>query len=240
MLDISQQNLIPFINLALTAIYQYWSTNEDDPVLWDFMLKREAYKVQWGMIDVSLQTAYPVYEVKAFHCGKMPVEKKFKEGCCLDNSCNCMKPLPECKCGCIDIDICWCDCDDWCGEMTLVKKSAKWKLCWDSYQIVWWPCWFWWFWWQIIKVNLDKERCNCDADGLWVEYYSWFNKIKCMDNKFPLPDTFMFAFLYILQSLLLMRTDPEESAIMYNRFLSQMKVLRKFQWNTLYSITYGK
>lgn len=236
-IDISQQNVLPIVNLALEEIYLY--SQDWDPVLWDFMLKRESFMVTPWFISESLQTSYPIYEIKNFFCWTMPWDIDFKAGCCVEDSCNCFKALPECKCGCETIDYCWCSCSNPDEPLNLLEKSAKSKLPENSYQIISWPCNFWWFWWQIIKVNIWSEWCKCGADWLRVEYYSWFNELKCLTNKFPLPRQFMLAFLHIFQSLLLMRTDPEESAIMYNRFINKMKTLRSFKWNTLYSIEYG-
>lgn len=237
LIDISQQSILPIVEMALREIYTF--SKDWDPVLWEFMLKRESFQIWNWAIKESLQTKYPIMEINNFYCWKIPVEINFKtwECDCIDAWCNCPVPLPECKCGCISLEICGCEADCW--PLDLTRRSAKWKLCWDDYQVVWWECDFWWFWWHIVRVSLDSARCKCWWDWLWLEYYAGINPINCLSNKFPLPRSFTLAFLHIFQSLLVMKTDPELSAIMYQRFVAKMKTLSSFEWNTLYSIKYG-
>lgn len=237
LLEIPISNFFPIMNMALSEIYTF--SIDWDAMLWDFMLKREAFSVSSWWIDETLQTKYPILQVHSFYCGKLPVEKRFEANKtnCSCSTCNCLSPLPDCSCWCESID--YCPCDNKCWSLDLVPTSSKWLLCDNHYQIVWGECWFGWFWWQMLRVKVGKEYCKCWWDGLWVEYYGWFNPVKCLDNDFPLPRHFMFAFMYIFQSLLVLKSDPEMSAIMYQRYINKIKSLASFEWNTLYSIKYG-
>lgn len=209
------------INTGLANIY--FQDEWRNAKLFSRQVRREAFP---SALPLKIQTKYPILWIEWIYCAKMPEPDWF-----MKYPCDC-KPN-KCVPWCTQTVDCWsCNVTN-CDKVALTLVSAGKKLCAWEMQISRWRS-NWWFWWQIVSVELPHSySCggcrSCDA--MFIEYYAWYEQIRCFDDEINLPLPLLSALSYFVASdvLSISWTNREQQSTDF--YQKALKLITAFKSN---------
>lgn len=158
------------IDDALHSMRTTHARNQDSTASW--MIKTQAFPNNWEHTQ-HLQTKFPIVKLKDAYCGKLPQHPNERKDCECDTTCECSY-CTACTC--------------YNAEPLNLKQISPWaKPKTNSIQVPWGK------WSKIVALYLAPEcdlcTIDCDPDDwVFIEYYAWFELIKCLDDVIPVPD----------------------------------------------------